>query len=148
MIKIIFVIFIAALLFLVDYLRKRNQSRKKYWLPEQIKRRYKKVSAHTGNIEILANEYFEEDSEGGNYAVSMVDALYDPNLNYSKVNKFASVIVYYHTVMGKKYRLRSETIDISPGEIEKKLQANAIIDVYYNEKNPGNHYFDLSFLAD
>lgn len=148
MIRLIFVIIIAALLLLGEYLRKRNHSRKKYRLPEQLKRRYKKISAHTGNIEILTNEYFEEDSDGGNYAVSMADALYDPNRNYSKVNKFASVIVYYHTVMGKKYRLRSETIDLSPEEIEKKLQAHAIIDIYYDEKNLSNHYFDLSFLAD
>lgn len=148
MIRMIFVIIISALLLLISYLRKRQHYRKKYRLPEEFKRRYKKISAHTGNIEIITNEYFGEDTDAGNDAVSMADALYDPGRNYSKVNKFASVIVYYHAVKGKRYRFRSETIDLSPEEIEKKLQGNAVIDIYYDEKDLRNHCLDLSFLAD
>jgi len=147
MIKLVFVIILATLFFLIDYLRKRNHSRKKYRLPDELKSRYKKISITRADIEILTNEYLEEDIDGGNYKVKAIDALYDSNRNYSKVNKLASVIVYYYSTMGKKYRFSSETIDLSPEEIEEKLQQRGIIDIYFDEKNLKNHYFDLSFLA-
>lgn len=148
MIKLVFVIILAALFFFIDYLRKRNYSKKKYKLPDELKRRYKKVSVTPGDIEILTNEYVEEDIDGGYDKVKAIDALYDSNRNYSQVNKFASVIVYYYSTMGKKYRFSSETIDLSPEEIENKLQRNGITDIYFDEKNLQHHYFDLSFLAD
>jgi hypothetical protein len=148
MIKSVFVIILAALWFLIDYLRKRNHSKKKYKLPDELKRRYKKISVVPAGIEILTNEYCEEDIEGGDYKIKTIDALYDANRNYSQVNKFASVIVYYYSAMGKKCRFSSETIDLSPEEIQRKLQKNGIIDIYFDEKNLKYHYFDLSFLAD
>ena len=148
MIKLVFVIILAASFLLIDYLRKRNHSRKKYRLPDELKSRYKKISIALADIEILTNEYFEEDIDGGGYEVKAIDALYDPNRNYSQINKFASVIVYYHSAMGKKYRFSSETIDLSPAEIEVKLQGKEMIDIYFDEKNLENHYFDLAFLTD
>jgi hypothetical protein len=128
-------------------LRKRNHSRKKYRLPDEIKSKYRKISITPGNIEILTNEYFEEDIDVGYDKVKAIDALYDSNRNYSQVQKFASSIVYYYLAMGKKYRFRSETIDLRPDEIEKKLQEKGVIDIYFDEKNLEHHYFDLSFLA-
>ena len=148
MIKLVFVIIFAGLYFIFDYLRKRNHFRKKYRLPDELKSRYKKISITRADIEILTNEYYEEDIEDGNYKVKAIDALYDPNRNYSQVNKFASVIVYYYANMGKKYRFSSEGIDLSPDKIEKKLQKNEMIDIYFDEKNLENHYFDLTFLVD
>jgi hypothetical protein len=147
MIKLVFVIIIAAFLVLIEYLRKRNHSRKKYRLPDELKKRFKKISITPADIEILTNEYFEEDIEEGYDKIKAIDALYDPNRNYSQVNKFASVIVYYYSTMEKKYRFSSQTIDLSPEEIEEKLQRNGIIDIYFNEKNLKHHYFDLSFLV-
>ena len=99
-------------------------------------------------MDILVNDYYEEDIEGGHYKVKAIDALYDSNRNYSQVHKFASVIVYNnYLVMGKKYRLRSKTIDLRPDDIKERLRKKGIIDIYYDEKNIENHYFDLSFLA-
>ena len=147
MIKIVFVIIIAVLLLLFDYVRKRNHSRNKYRLPDELKSRYKKISVAPANIEILTNEYVEEDLESGNNEVKAIDALYDPNRNYVQFKKFASVMVYHYSTMGKKYRFRSETIDVSPDEIKKKIQKTGIIDIYFEEKNLQLHYFDLSFLA-
>ena len=148
MIKLVFVVVFAAAFVLIDYLRKRNHSRKKYRLPDELKSRYKKISITRVDIEILTTEYFVEEIDGADYEVRVIDALYDPGRNYSKINKFASVIVFYYSSMGKKYRFRSETIDLGPDEIEKKIREKGIIDIYFDEKNLQHHYFDLSFLAD
>ena len=147
MIKIVFVIIIAVLLFLYEYLRRKNRSRKKYRLPDELKSRYKKISVAPANIEILTNEYLEEDVDSGYDKVKAIDALYDPNRNYVQVKKFASVIVYHYSTMEKKYRFRSETIDLSPDEIHEKIHKIGLIDIYFEEKNLQHHYFDLSFLA-
>ena len=148
MIKIVFLITTIGLYFLFDYRRKKDFSRRKYKLPNEIKSKYRKISLSTDKMEILANDYYEENIEGGNYRVKTIDALYDSNRNYSEVHKFASVIVYNnYVVMGKKYRLRSETIDSNPNDIGEKLKKKGIIDIYFDEKNIENHYFDLSFLA-
>ena len=148
MIKLVFIIIVVVFLLLFDYLRKRHHSRKKFRLPDELKSRYKKISVAPADIEILSNEYVEEDVDGGYDKVKAIDALYDSNRNYAQVNKFASVMVFYYSTRGKKYRFCSETIDESPGEIEKKLQQNGIIDIYFDEKNLQHHYFDLSLFAD
>jgi hypothetical protein len=148
MIKLVFVIIIAVLLLLLDYLRKRNHVRTKYRLPDELKSRYKKTLVIPDDIEILTNEYLEEDIDGGYDKIKAIDALYDPNRNYSQVNKFASVIVYYYSAREKKYRFSSETIDLSPEEIQKKVQKEGMIDIYFDEKNLKHHYFDLSFLTE
>ncbi len=147
MIKLVFVIIIAVLLFLLNYLRRRNHSRKKYRLPDELKSRCKKISVAPYDIEILTNEYYEEDTEEGYDKVKAIDALHDPNRNYAAVKKFASVMLYHYSTMGKKYRFRSETIDLSPDEIREKIQKTGIVDIYFEEKNPQLHYFDLSFLV-
>ena len=65
MIKLVFVVVFAAAFVLIDYLRKRNHSRKKYRLPDELKSRCKKISVTQAGIEILTNEYYEEDTEEG-----------------------------------------------------------------------------------
>ena len=135
------------LLLLFEYLRRSNHNRKKYRLPDELKSRYKKISVAPAAIEILANEYVAEDIDGGYDTVKAIDALYDPDRNYVQVKKFASVMVYHCSHMGKKYRFRSETIDLSPDEIRKKIQKIGLINIYFDEKNLQLHYFDLSFLA-
>ena len=148
MIKLVFFIAATGIYLLFRFLQKRNFTRKKYRLPDEIKSRYKKISLSTDKMEILTNDYFEEDFEAGNYEVKAIDALYDSNRNYSQVHKFASALVYNnYLVMGKKYRLRSETIDLRPDDIEEKLRKKETIDIYLDEKDIKNHYFDLSFLA-
>jgi len=148
MIKLLFLIAATGIYFLFRFLQKRNISTKKYRLPDEIKGRYKKISLPIDNIEILSNDYFEEDIEAGNYEIKAIDALYESNRNYSQVQKFASVLVYHdYLVLGKKYRLRSETIDLRPDDIEEKLRKKEVIDIYLDKKNIKNHYFDLSFLT-
>ena len=148
MIKLVFLIVATGLYFLFRFLQKRNFTRRKYKLPDEIKNRYKKISFLTDKMEILANDYFEEDNDAGHFKIKAIDALYDNERNYTQVHKFASVIVYNdYLVLGKKYRLRSETIDLRPDDIEEKLRKKETIDIYLDEKNIKNHYFDLSFLA-
>jgi hypothetical protein len=146
-IKFTVVVIIAILLALFDHLRKRNVARKKYKLPDEIKNRYKKILVHPEEVKILTNEYYEEEINDEYDKVKSIDALYHPNRNYRQIRKFASVIVYYFNSKGKQYRFRSETIDLSPEELDYELKIHGMLDFYFDEKNLKNHYFDLSFLA-
>ncbi len=148
MIKLIFFIAAFGLYLLIDHLRSKNFAKKKYKLPEEIKKRFRKISLPANKMQILTNDYYEEDTEGGNSKAKAIDALYDGKRNVSRVHKFASVIVYNdYMVMGKKYRLRSGTIDLAPADIAAKLKAKEMVDVYLDDQHIEDHYFDLSFLA-
>ena len=74
MIKLVFIIIVVVFLLLFDYLRKRHHSRKKFRLPDELKSRYKKISVAPADIEILSNEYVEEEVDVGYDKVKAIDA--------------------------------------------------------------------------
>jgi hypothetical protein len=128
-------------------LREHRRNKKQFGLPDHIKDHYAELKVPAKEIEVLTNKYEEEVEISASVRIKAADALYDNSRNFTKELKYASVLVYYHSFMGKTIRLHSETIDMSNSELKSVIRSHGVISIYYDKKNINNHYFDLSFLT-
>ncbi|GAB2828044.1 hypothetical protein [Ferruginibacter profundus] len=133
--------------FIIDGLVKHKRKKDRFYLPGHVKEHYKELIVPANKVEVLGNEYLEEVETGGSMQYKAAESLYDNGRNFTKELKFASVLVYYDSRRGKKIRLHSETIDLGPNQLQSLINSKGSISIFFDRNNPGNYYFDLSFLA-
>ncbi len=77
------------------------------------------------------------------------DAFYDPMRNVNTVEKWVSVLIYRdYNYRGIKYRFNSISIDMDKDALRTIIADKvSMIDIYFDPKDPSNHYFDLNFLC-
>jgi hypothetical protein len=146
MIKFIGLGIIVLLYFLIDGYLKQKQRKKKYGLPDSIKLNYYELKVPSNKIEVYTREYLEETEIDGSIRIKAADALYDNNRNFTRGIKYASALIYHHTEKGKIFRVNSETIDLSKDELQRIIQKQEMVSIYFDKKVISNYYFDLSFL--
>jgi len=137
-IVVFYIIFIGVYKIIIT--RKENA---KYSVPKKIKKKYKKISVPTNEIDILTNGYYEENDTDNLLSVKVANSLYDKNDNVNINHKFISVMI----CKVENMTFKSKPINLPPSKIKNALITVPSVDIYFDESDVSNCIFDLFFLV-
>jgi len=114
------------------------------------KNQYKKHVIQYEYIDIIANDYYEEQEiygeSGFGNKINMLNALTDETRNVKIVHINQCRLLYEQTLNGKKLEYFSEIIKKDKITISFILENQKEIDLYINKRNNRDFYFDLTFI--
>lgn len=114
---------------------------------EQLKRTGDKVRVTLDNAEVKSRSYQQEIiSDGLPSRMEMLDGLYDSNRNYKTQEIQQTYIVFYKQYNGKTYKFISNATTQNAETVRMYIDRQKGIDLYIDQKNPTNYYFDLPFV--
>ena len=114
---------------------------------EQLKRTGDKVRVTLDNAEVNSRSYQQETvNEGMPSRMEMLDGLYDSNRNYKTQEIQQTYIVFYKQYNGKTFKFISPATTQNAETVKMYIDRQKGIDLYIDQKNPTNYYFDLQFV--
>jgi hypothetical protein len=140
-------IFVGLLGLALIYLAKSNKLAKQEKYTKERLDRFKqsgeRILLTVDNCEIRENNYYEEIINKSSSSIQQIDALYDPNRNYSQKYIEQSAIIYYYTIGDKKLRMTSQSFPFNAktliGYVEKKWLV-----LYVNRLDKNDYAFEIT----
>jgi hypothetical protein len=114
---------------------------------DRLKRTGERIKVTLDNAEVKSISYQQEIiNEGLPSRMEMLDGLYDNNRNYKTQEIQQSYIVFYKQYNGKTYKFISQATTQNAETVKMYIDRQKGIDLYIDQKNPTNYYFDVRFV--
>jgi hypothetical protein len=114
---------------------------------ERLKRTGERIKVTLDNAEVKSRSYQQEIvNEGLPSRMEMLDGLYDSNRNYKTQEIQQTYIIFYKKYNGKPYKFISQATTQNAETVKMYIDRQKGIDLYIDQKNPTNYYFELPFV--
>lgn len=108
----------------------------------QLKQNAEKILLTINNCEISENNYYEEANDARLYKAREIDALYDPNENYTQKFIEQTVIVYNYNDGFKKIRMTSQSFPFGVDTLRYYIENKSLI-LYVNLLDKTEYAFEI-----
>ena len=132
-------------LYLISTSKTRKISRQEKYNQKriaQLKQNGEKILLTLDNCEIRENNYYEEANNARLYKIQEIDALYDPNENYTQKFIEQTVIVYNYNNGFKKIRMTSQSFPFGTDTLKYYIENKSLV-LYVSLLDKTDYAFDI-----
>ena len=109
---------------------------------ERLKQNGEIIMLTVDNCEIRENNYFKEINDQRNYKMQAIDALYNPNENYTQTYIEQSALIYNYNNDGEKIRMTSQSFPFAAGTLTNYID-HKLVFLYVNRLDKTDYVFEI-----
>lgn len=121
---------------------RRDRNRTKHLIENGVK-----IEIPLNKCEVKTNQYFEEIEKEITSQGNLILHLVDEAIDIPKLSAEQSVIIYRTEIKGESVSFHSEALFYNGKDLEKFIQHNYKVDVYYNPNDISDYFFDMQFYS-
>ena len=145
MVKLILVLIAIIIVVIVKYIQLKREVKAKAPKNQYLIETGIVLSVKPEEISVKSRSYWEEkESEVSN--ITMANALYDKERNFSQEQQFSSVLIYEGCFNNRPVKYVSPAINMDEVTLRYRLLNVQEVRIYVDKKNDNNYLFDLRFL--
>jgi hypothetical protein len=108
----------------------------------QLKQNGEKILLTKDNCEIRENNYYEEGNDARLHRIQEIDALYDPNENYTQKFIEQTVIVYSYNNGFNKIRMTSQSFPFGTETLKYYIENKSLV-LYVSPLDKSDYAFEI-----